>query len=184
VDPEDAEYPEAELTFTTGVRNGLINHACGHVAYGPFATIGAGPDPASTFNSFDTPHTHYTINLPPSEAGEPHVGYAYFFPNLTQSYFFLLRQPGSLQFEYATVDQDAFVPKDFVLGAIEEVPPACHTIKPVVDDPETGEPTFGTPMAGITHVVRVEMDENEIYMVRFTSEDSVIYTIVESASSF
>ena len=184
VDPEDAEYPEAQLEFTTGVRNGLLNHACGHVNVGPFDEIDAGADPASTFLSFDIPHTHYTINLPPGGTSEPNVGYAYFFPSLTQSYYFFLRNPGSLQVEFAALDQMTFEPNEFVLGTIEEVPPACHTITPVINDPITGEPTFGTPIVGITHVVRVEMDELEVYMAKFTSEESVVYTIVESSSSF
>lgn len=184
VDPEDAEYPGAQLTFTTGVRLGVLNHACGHVNYGPFDEIDAGATPETTFSDFSSPHHHFTINLPPGEEDELNTGYSLFFPTQTETHLFFLRDPGSLQIEVAAPDPDTFLPGAFTPLEIVEVPPACHTITPVVDDPESGEPTFGTPMVGITHVVSTELDENEFYYFKFSSEDSVTYTIVESDSSF
>lgn len=184
VDPEDAEFPGAQLTFTTGVRIGVLNHACFHVASGPFVAIDASADPGTAFTDFSTPHTHYTFNLPPGEEGGPNVGHSLFFPNLTETYLFYLSDPGSLQIEFAPLDPDTFLPTPFAPLEIVGAPPACHTVRAPVKDPDTGEVTLAPAVAGITHFVSTELDENEFYSFKFSSTDSVTYTIVESDSSF
>ena len=184
VDPEDTEYPEAELTFTTGVRIGVLNHACIHVGGGPFVEVDGMVDPFSGFTDISTPHTHYTINLPPGDNGEPNVGYTYFGPNTTNPYVFFLRDPGSLQVELAILDWDTGEPGPFTALEVEEAPPACQTIRPRLTDPDTGEYYLGSPIVGITHEVRADMDENEFYMFKWTSSEDVTYTIVENASLY
>jgi hypothetical protein len=57
------------LRFTTGRYDALLNHACGHVELGPFATVTAAAAPGPTIARTDTAHTRYTIAVPEPTTG-------------------------------------------------------------------------------------------------------------------
>jgi hypothetical protein len=61
------------LRFTSGVYDPLLNHACGHVVFGPFAAATATAAATPLAERTDTAHTRYTIALPGT--GGSHAGY-------------------------------------------------------------------------------------------------------------
>jgi len=180
VDPEDPTHPESRLSFTTGVRNGLLNHACIHIQHGPFADAVASSDPMWGANA-DLGHTHYTITLPEAIEGEPHVGHTTMYtqylddPSEPVRYVIYLRAP-LVQFETMPF---GYTTGPFAPALVEEAPPACHVVDSVLTDPETGERTAGPPIAGITHQVVLTLLPNEIYSIRWTSLENVVHAIVE-----
>lgn len=68
-----APLDQGTLRFTTGAYDPLLNHSCGHVLFGPYATAQAAPTRSSIAARTDTAHTRYTVSLP--AAGDAHAGY-------------------------------------------------------------------------------------------------------------
>jgi hypothetical protein len=65
----------AHVAFTTGTLDALLNHSCGHVTFGPFASV------AATAGALDAPyadtgHVSYTVQLP--RQGDGYHGYTRF----------------------------------------------------------------------------------------------------------
>lgn len=65
------EVMGSALRFTSGEYDALLNHSCGHVAFGPFAGVNAAAEPGPLVARSDAAHTRYTVTLPPvtGEAG-------------------------------------------------------------------------------------------------------------------
>jgi hypothetical protein len=61
------------LHFTTGIYDALLNHSCGHVAFGPFSEVLAATTPGAQAPRSDTAHTRFTITLPGAVA--PYAGF-------------------------------------------------------------------------------------------------------------
>ncbi len=55
---------ERALQFSSGAYDALLNHSCGHVAFGPFASVTAAADPGPLVARSDAAHTRYTVTLP------------------------------------------------------------------------------------------------------------------------
>lgn len=72
VDP-GALLDDGLVRFTTGAYDELLNHSCGHVFFGPYATATAAAAPGPVAARTDTAHTRYTVNLPAS--GDGFAGY-------------------------------------------------------------------------------------------------------------
>ncbi|MGN6104916.1 MAG: Ig-like domain-containing protein [Kofleriaceae bacterium] len=53
------------LRFTSGVHDPLLEHSCGHVYFGPYATATASAEPTPNAARTDISHTQYTVHLPP-----------------------------------------------------------------------------------------------------------------------
>lgn len=53
------------LRFTTGTFDPLLNHSCGHVFFGPYATASAAATASMAAPRTDAPHTRYTVAIPP-----------------------------------------------------------------------------------------------------------------------
>lgn len=181
-DPEDSRYPSASLTFTTGTRVGVLNHACIHVLYGPFASATAIATPDSWAPNTDMPHNHYTITLP--EAADEYVGYTSYFPTARATYHFYVEDGQNVRLEIASLDFDTLMPGPWKEIEIEVAPPACHAVTPIAQDPVTGEPTLGTPETGITHQYTLNLSDEELYLFRWTSPLDTIQMIVENAGSY
>jgi hypothetical protein len=60
---------EGRLVFSTGVRDPLLNHSCGHVNLGPFAEAEATPSPTPQSPRSDAAHHRYTVALPKADGG-------------------------------------------------------------------------------------------------------------------
>jgi Bacterial Ig-like domain len=60
---------DSRLRFTTGQYDALLNHSCGHVAFGPFAAVTAAATAGPQAPRSDAAHTRYTVTLP-GVAGE------------------------------------------------------------------------------------------------------------------
>jgi hypothetical protein len=65
-----ADSTESALQFTSGVYDPLLNHSCGHVAFGPFASLTAASAPGPLAPRSDAAHTRFTVTLP-EVAGAP-----------------------------------------------------------------------------------------------------------------
>lgn len=55
---------ETALRFSSGEYDALLNHSCGHVAFGPFASVSAAAEPGPLIARSDAAHTRYTVTLP------------------------------------------------------------------------------------------------------------------------
>jgi hypothetical protein len=58
-----------QLSFRTGYHDRLLNHACGHTLFGPFASFAASQSPDASAPDIGAPHTEYSISLPENETG-------------------------------------------------------------------------------------------------------------------
>lgn len=52
------------LRFATGTFDPLLNHSCGHVFFGPYATASAAATASMAAPRTDAPHTRYTVAVP------------------------------------------------------------------------------------------------------------------------
>jgi Bacterial Ig-like domain len=68
-----SDSANGRLRFTTGVYDALLNHSCGHVAFGPFAEVLASMSSGVQAPRSDTAHTRFTITLP--GAAGAHAGF-------------------------------------------------------------------------------------------------------------
>lgn len=60
---------DSALRFATGAYDALLNHSCGHVAFGPFANVTAAAEPGPLVPRSDAAHTRFTVTLPLAAAG-------------------------------------------------------------------------------------------------------------------
>jgi Bacterial Ig-like domain len=68
--------PESALRFSTGEYDALLNHSCGHVAFGPFASVNAAAEPGPLAPRSDAAHTRFTVTLPMAAGvGGGYAGY-------------------------------------------------------------------------------------------------------------
>lgn len=58
-----------QLSFRTGYHDVLLNHACGHTLFGPFASFAASESPDPSAPDIGITHTEYSIALPADDAG-------------------------------------------------------------------------------------------------------------------
>lgn len=142
----------SRLEFRTGVRDPLLNHSCGHVAFGPYADALASVAPSPGADRVDLPHHLYTLELPVIPSGETYGGYVRFRAAAAGTFHFFL--DGAIA--VARVDDvGASTPLD-----VRATPAACD---------------------GITHQVTFEGLGDETYMVQFgPSAEPVIHVIVEA----
>lgn len=164
VDTEDPSYPGAMLTFTTGFRDALINHACIHVQNGPFDSVTALATPAIWAPTVNVPHYHYTITMPEGS----NAGYTLYFPAVTGFFRLYVRGADETQLEASILDLDTLEPGPWTPVELEVAPAACYTV--------------GTDV-GITHQFTLNLDEENIYMFRWTTPEDTVQMIVEYAGT-
>jgi hypothetical protein len=68
LDP-DVRLRAGHVSFRTGHHDRLLNHACGHTLFGPFASVAASESPDASAPDIGTTHTEYSIALPENETG-------------------------------------------------------------------------------------------------------------------
>lgn len=76
---------EGELCL---VSEHVVEHACQHANFGPFASVGAASYPGPVFASISSPHTAYAVALPAS--GAEFLGQVLYQPPATGAFAFLL----------------------------------------------------------------------------------------------
>lgn len=86
LDPQQS-LANGGLRFTTSTFDPLLNHACGHVEFGPFDSAAASELPSAQTVPTDTGHINYTITLPKTEAG--YEGYTRVTTLMDRHYHFL-----------------------------------------------------------------------------------------------
>ncbi|HYO71767.1 MAG TPA: Ig-like domain-containing protein [Archangium sp.] len=134
---------DGKLDFTTGRRNGHLEHACTHSLVGTTESIAAAPDmpPFGFPPSTDVGHTRYRLTLPEADAGS-HVGYTE-----------LVSKP----------DQDELI----VLYLNRELPVSAWDELDAADVPVEVSPTTAV-CPGITHQARFTVTQGDkFYYLRF-----------------
>ncbi len=164
VNPEDPLYPGAVLTFTTGVRDALINHACIHVENGPLREVTALAMPLIWAPNTDLAHHHYTITMP--EGSD--VGHTMYMPVATGFFRLYARGVEGVQLETSIIDWDTSEPGPWTAVELEAAPAACYAIGSAV---------------GITHQFTMSLDEDNAYLLRWTTPEDAVQIIVEYAGT-
>ena len=106
---------EEPLRFRTGEADPLLDHACGHVSFGPFDAVAASVDPDAAPYA-DVGHVSYDVALPP--AGPTHVGHTKFRTKSGEHYDLFLDR---------AVDASVVDPTGTTL-VFSATPPACDGI--------------------------------------------------------
>ncbi|MBM4362858.1 MAG: hypothetical protein FJ104_09280 [Deltaproteobacteria bacterium] len=142
----------SRLEFRTGTRDPLLNHSCGHVAFGPYADAVASATPSPTTNRVDRPHHLYLLDLPPISGGDSYGGYVRFQAVADGTFhYFLDREVDVARLD----DTDASSPL-----AARLTPAACD---------------------GITHQVTFDGLGDQTYLMHIgPSTEPVLHVIVEA----
>lgn len=135
---DGAPVHDAPVTFTTGALDPLLNHACGHVALGPFADVLASVSGTPEAPRTDTGHVRYTVALG-SLGGGTHGGYTRFAPGVSATAYLFLD-------EETAVSLDRFDGQDGPAVHEAQAPAAC---------------------TGIARVVRFPIAEGDVVRARF-----------------
>ncbi|MFY1827458.1 Ig-like domain-containing protein [Myxococcus fulvus] len=73
MDPTHPSLGNGRLDFTTGKRDGVTEHACGHALLEAPVAVTAGASPTSMYPATDAPHEFYELTLPAN--GGAFLGY-------------------------------------------------------------------------------------------------------------
>lgn len=136
---------DGKLDFTTGKRNGALEHACTHSLVGTAESVAAAPNmpPFGFPPSTDVGHTRYRLTLPETDAGS-HAGYTE-----------LVSKP----------DQDELI----VLYLDRNLPVSVWDELDAVDVPVEVSPTSAV-CPGITHQARFSVTQGDkFYYLRFAT---------------
>ncbi|GEN06763.1 Ig-like domain-containing protein [Myxococcus fulvus] len=74
LDTAHASLGDGRLDFTTGERDGVTEHACGHALLEAPVTLTAGASPTAMYPATDAPHEFYELTLPAN--GAAFLGYS------------------------------------------------------------------------------------------------------------
>ena len=99
--PGDAPATDGDCPRLVG--DVIVEHACLHIAHGPYATVSAGSDASTVTANVNAPHTHYTIELPrDSTDPDRYRGAVVYRPTQDGEHAFFMEPSASLDVTDAT----------------------------------------------------------------------------------
>jgi hypothetical protein len=161
---DDPAYSNAQLTFTTGMNDALLNHACQHVQLGPFKSVTAAALSSGDAPATDVGHNLYTITHPPSGAGS-YLGYTKFTAEVPSYVLYMSKA------EVLAMKSLAQVDAPWVELSVEPVPAACHHVPSIVTD-GSGNQTLGPLMPAITHHAVLALPKGTTVSLRWGASGS------------